>query len=116
MKKLSILAVFFAVVFHADAKRKPVEILLEDEFNPWFQYDEPVQKLTGPVDNSHSTIPLPSKMDRIDPDSTVYKPTKLVFKHTRPKSIPIPTKKAIKDMLVVPQKLEKMSDEFDLKR
>jgi hypothetical protein len=115
MKKLSILAVFFAVVFHADAKRKPVEVFLEDEFNPWFQYDEPVRKL-GPVDNSHSTIPLPSKMDRIDPDSTVYKPTKLVFKNTRPNSIPIPTKKVIKKMLFVPRKLEKMSDEFDLKR
>ena len=115
MKKLFIPAVFFAVVFHADAKRKPVEILLEDEFNPWFQYEEPVQKL-GPIDNSRSTIPLPSKMDKIDPNSTEYKPTELVFMHTRPNSIPIPTKKVIKKMLVVPQKLEKMSDEFDLKR
>ncbi len=115
MKKLSILAVFLAVVFHAEAKRKPVEILLEDEFNPWFQYDEPVQKL-GPIDNSHSTTPLPSKMDKIDPNSTEYQPTELVFMHTRPNSIPIPTKKVIKKMLFVPRKLEKMSDEFDLKR
>ena len=115
MKKLFIPAVFLAVVFHADAKRKPVEVLLEDEFNPWFQYDEPVRKL-GPVDNSRSTIPLPSKMDKIDPNSTEYKPTELVFMHTRPNSIPIPTKKVIKKMLVVPQKMEKMSDEFDLKR
>ena len=115
MKKLLIPAVFFAVVFHADAKRKPVEILLEEEFNPWFQYEEPVQKL-GPIDNSHSTIPLPSKMDKIDPNSTEYKPTELVFMHTRPNSIPIPTKKVIKKMLFVPQKMEKMSDEFDLKR
>lgn len=115
MKKIIVLLMFFAVVFHADARRKPVAILLEDEFNPWFQYDEPVRKL-GPVDNSHSTIPLPSKMDRIDPNSTEYKPTKQIFYHTRPNSIPIPTKIAIKRMLVVPQKLEKISDEFDLKR
>ncbi len=115
MKKLLIPAVFFAVVFPADANRQPVEVLLEDEFNPWFQYEEPVRKL-GPVDNSRSTIPLPSKMDKIDPNSTEYQPTELVFMHTRPNSIPIPTKKVIKKMLFVPQKLEKMSDEFDLKR
>ena len=115
MKRLVILTVFFAVVFNADARKKPDEVLLDVELNPWFLFDEPVQKL-GPVDNSHSTVPLQSKMDKIDPNSTEYKPTKLVFNQTAPDHIPIPTRKVAKKVLVVPKKIEKMSDDFDLKR
>ena len=113
MKKAFIPIILLFAAFIAEARQKPVVILLEDEFNPWF--DEPVQK-TGPIDNSHSTVPLPSKMDLIDPNSTEYKPTKLIFKNTRPEGHAYPTKRIIKRLFNIPEKMEKISNDFDLKR
>lgn len=113
MKKAIVSILLLVVAFAADARRKPVAILAEDEFNPWF--GEPVQKL-GPVDNSRSTVPLPSKMDKIEPDSTEYKETKQVFSQTRPEGHAYPTKKVIRKVLHIPEKMEKISNEFDLKR
>ncbi len=113
MKKAFVLVTLLMIAFIANARQKPVAVLVDDEFNPWF--DGAVQK-TGPVDNSRSTAPLPSKMDQIDPDSTVYKPTKLIFKYTRPEGHLYPTKRVIKRLFPIPRKMEKISDEFDLKR
>ena len=45
MKKLLILIALFALALAVEAKRKAEPVLLDEEFNPWFQYEEPVQKI-----------------------------------------------------------------------
>ena len=113
MKKAIVSILLLVVAFAADARRKPVVILSEGDFNPWF--DEPVEKL-GPSDNSRSAVPLPSKMDKIEPDSTKYKQTEQVFMQTRPEGHAYPTKKVIRRVLHIPEKMDKISNDFDLKR
>lgn len=113
MKKALVFLTLFVIALIADARQKPVTVLVDEEWNPWF--DEPVRKL-GPVDNSRSTVPLASKMDKIEPNSTEYRPTNLIFNNTRPEGHAYPTKKIIKQVFHIPEKMEKISDEFDLKR
>ena len=114
MKKLFVLISFFTLALTAEAKRKADPVLLDEEINPWFQYEEPVPKVS--MYRRHSTIPLASKMDVIHSDSAEYTPTKKVFGTTRPKHIPIPTKRAIKQFLTINPKIEHMSTPADLKR
>ena len=114
MKKLFVLISFFALALTVEAKKKADPVLLDEEFNPWFQYEEPVPKVQ--MYRTHSTTPLPSKMDVIKSDSAEYTPTEKVFGTTRPKHIPIPTKKVIKRLFTIDQKIEHMSTPVDLKR
>ena len=114
MKKSFVLSPFFTLVLTVEAKRKADSVLLDEEFNPWFQYEEPVPKVS--MYRRHSTTPLASKMDVINPDSTEYTPTQKVFGTTRPNHIPIPTKGAIKRFLTITPKIEHMSTPADLKR
>ena len=114
MKKVFVLISFFTLALTVEAKRKADPVLLDEEFNPWFQYEEPVPKVQ--MYRTHSTTPLPSKMDVIKSDSAEYTPTEKVFGTTRPKHIPIPTKKVIKQLFTIDQKIEHMSTPADLKR
>ena len=114
MKKLFVLISFFTLALAVEAKKKADPVLLDEEFNPWFQYEEPVPKVS--MYRTHSTTPLPSKMDVIKSDSAEYTPTEKVFMTTRPKHIPFPTKKVIKQMFTIDQKIEHMSTPVDLKR
>ena len=114
MKKIFVLISFFTLVFTVEAKKKADPVLLDEDFNPWFQYEEPVPKVQ--MYRTHSTTPLASKMDVIESDSAEYTPTEKVFGTTRPKHIPIPTRKAIKQLLTIDQKIEHMSTTADLKR
>ena len=114
MKKLFVLISFFTLALAVEAKRKADTVLLDEEFNPWFQYEEPLPKVS--MYRRHSTTPLASKMDIINPDSAEYTPTKKVFGTTRPNHIPIPTKRAIRQFLTINPKIEHMSTPVDLKR
>ena len=114
MKKSFVLISFFTLVLTVEAKRKADSVLLDEEFNPWFQYEETVPKVS--MYRRHSTTPLASKMDVIHPDSAKYTPSKEVFGTTRPNHIPIPTKGAIKRFLTIAPKIEHMSTPVDLKR
>ena len=114
MKKLFVLISFFTLALAVEAKRKADSVLLDEEFNPWFQYEEPVPKVS--MYRRHSTTPLASKMDVVNPDSAEYTPTKEVFGTTRPNHIPIPTKRAVKQFLTIDPKIEHMSTPADLKR
>ena len=114
MKKLFVLISLFPLALAVEAKKKADPVLLDEEFNPWFQYEEPVPKVQ--MYRTHSTTPLPSKMDVIKTDSSEYTPTEKVFGTTRPKHIPIPTKKVIKQLFTIDPKIEHMSTPVDLKR
>ena len=114
MKKLFVLISLFTLALTVDAKRKADPVLLDEEINPWFQYEEPVPKVS--MYRRHSTTPLASKMDVIHLDSAEYTPTKNVFGTIRPNHIPIPTKKVIKRLLTINPKIEHMSTPADLKR
>ena len=118
MKKLLILIALFALALAVEAKRKAEPVLLDEEFNPWFQYEEPVQKINLFQYNlEHSAkAKLDSKMDVIDPNSTKYTPVWIIFSRVKPKTIPIPTKRVIKEQLVVPTKIEHLPTDVDLKR
>ena len=118
MKKLLILIALFALALAVEAKRKADPVLLDDDFNPWFQYEEPVQKLDLFQENlkNMEKKKLDSKMDVIDPNSTKYTPVWIIFSRVKPKTIPIPTKRVIKEQLVVPTKIEHLPTDVDLKR
>ena len=55
-------------------------------------------------------------MDKIEPNSTVYESSKMVFRRIRPAHIYIPLKEFVEANLVVPTKIEHMPTEVDLKR
>ena len=116
MKKLLILIALFALALAVEAKRKAEPVLLDEEFNPWF--NEPVQKLDLFQENlkNMEKKKLDSKMDVIDPNSTKYTPVWIIFSRVKPKTIPIPTKRVIKEQLVVPTKIEHLPTDVDLKR
>ena len=114
IKKFFVLISFFSLALTVEAKRKADPVLLDEEFNPWFQYEEPLPKVQ--MYRRHSTTPLASKMDVIQPDSAEYTPTRKVFGTTRPKHIPIPTKGAVKRLLTINPKIEHMPTPADLKR
>ena len=101
MKRVFFPIALLMIAFIAEARQKPAVIFVDDEFNPWF--GESLQKL-GLIDNSRSTGPLPSKMDMIDPNSTEYRPTELVFKTTRPEGHAYPTKNVIRRVFKIPEK------------
>lgn len=116
MKKILFFITLLVFAFTAEAKRKAEKIILDSEFNPWFQYEGPLEKVSNLVDNSHSTAKLPSKMDKIEPNSNVYEPSKMVFRRIRPAHVHIPLKEFIEAYFVVPKKIEHMPTEVDLKR
>ena len=86
MKKILVFVSLFVLAFTAEAKRKAERLLLDDEFNPWFRHEGPVEKVEMLFDNSPSTAKLPSKMDKIEPNSSEYEPSGMVFKRIRPQS------------------------------
>lgn len=115
MKKIFVFVTLFVLAFTVEAKRKADQVLLDDEFNPWFLYDEPVKKV-GLQDNSHKTTSIATKMDKIDPNSTKYTPSGERFLEVAPETIPIPTRKVIKRMFPIKRKIEHMSTGVDMKR
>ena len=116
MKKILVFVSLFVLAFTAEAKRKAERLLLDDEFNPWFRHEGPVEKVEMLFDNSPSTAKLPSKMDKIEPNSSEYEPSGMVFKRIRPNHIHIPRKEFIFFNFVVPEKIEHKPAEMDLKR
>lgn len=116
MKKIPVFVTLFVLALTADAKRKAEKLLLDDEFNPRLQHEGPVEKVDTLFDNSPSTAKLPSKMDKIEPNSSEYEPSGMVFKRIRPNHIYIPRKEFIYYNFVVPKKIEHKPTEVDLKR
>lgn len=116
MKKILVFVTLFDFVFVAEAKRKAEKILLDNEFNLWFQYDGPVERVEILFDNSHSTAKLSSKIDKIEPNLSEYEPSDKVFRRIRPNNVYIPRKEFIEYNFTVPEKIEHKPTEVDLKR